>query len=148
MEAMEKLKGGQKFNEVATAYSEDKARQGVSVVHKSVCVRLAQLARSQPEYPGFNFWPGQGLNFGPPFFAMVSVDRDVTGTTELNFESGGADKLLKVEGRGGGLKTLFFSNSIIFNNVGRAIAPHPPPPPSLCNPCIKLLDLCKNSDTS
>lgn len=30
MEAMEKLKAGQKFNEVATAYSEDKARQGVS----------------------------------------------------------------------------------------------------------------------
>lgn len=29
MEAMEKLKAGQKFNEVATAYSEDKARQGV-----------------------------------------------------------------------------------------------------------------------
>ncbi|EDO36374.1 predicted protein, partial [Nematostella vectensis] len=28
MEAMEKLKAGQKFNEVATAYSEDKARQG------------------------------------------------------------------------------------------------------------------------
>lgn len=29
MEAMAKLKEGQKFNEVATAYSEDKARQGV-----------------------------------------------------------------------------------------------------------------------
>ena len=29
MEAMEKLKAGQKFNEVATAYSEDKARSGV-----------------------------------------------------------------------------------------------------------------------
>ncbi|XP_012281136.1 peptidyl-prolyl cis-trans isomerase NIMA-interacting 4 [Orussus abietinus] len=28
MEAMEKLKAGQKFNEVATAYSEDKARSG------------------------------------------------------------------------------------------------------------------------
>ncbi|XP_055902973.1 peptidyl-prolyl cis-trans isomerase NIMA-interacting 4 [Eupeodes corollae] len=28
MEAMEKLKAGQKFPEVATAYSEDKARQG------------------------------------------------------------------------------------------------------------------------
>lgn len=31
MEAMQKLKDGQKFNEVASAYSEDKARQGVSV---------------------------------------------------------------------------------------------------------------------
>ena len=30
MEAMEKLREGQKFNEVASAYSEDKARQGVS----------------------------------------------------------------------------------------------------------------------
>jgi len=30
MEAMEKLKEGQKFNEVASNYSEDKARQGVS----------------------------------------------------------------------------------------------------------------------
>ncbi|XP_058793546.1 peptidyl-prolyl cis-trans isomerase NIMA-interacting 4 [Phymastichus coffea] len=28
LEAMEKLKAGQKFNEVATAYSEDKARSG------------------------------------------------------------------------------------------------------------------------
>lgn len=30
MEAMEKLKEGQKFNEVASSFSEDKARQGVS----------------------------------------------------------------------------------------------------------------------
>ena len=30
MEALEKIKSGQKFNEVATQYSEDKARQGVS----------------------------------------------------------------------------------------------------------------------
>lgn len=30
LEAMEKLKAGVKFNEVATQYSEDKARQGVS----------------------------------------------------------------------------------------------------------------------
>ena len=30
MEALGKLKEGQKFNEVAAAYSEDKARQGVS----------------------------------------------------------------------------------------------------------------------
>ena len=29
MEALQKLKEGQKFSEVATAYSEDKARQGV-----------------------------------------------------------------------------------------------------------------------
>ena len=32
MEAMEKIKSGQKFNEVASQYSEDKARQGVSVL--------------------------------------------------------------------------------------------------------------------
>ena len=32
LEALEKIKGGQKFNEVAAAYSEDKARQGVSTV--------------------------------------------------------------------------------------------------------------------
>lgn len=31
LEAMEKLKGGVKFNEVAAAYSEDKARSGVSI---------------------------------------------------------------------------------------------------------------------
>ena len=30
MEALGKIKEGQKFSEVATAYSEDKARQGVS----------------------------------------------------------------------------------------------------------------------
>ena len=32
MEAMEKLKAGQKFNEVASQHSEDKARQGVSAL--------------------------------------------------------------------------------------------------------------------
>ena len=31
MEAMAKLKEGVRFNEVATQYSEDKARQGVSL---------------------------------------------------------------------------------------------------------------------
>lgn len=31
LEALEKLKGGMKFNEVAAQYSEDKARQGVSL---------------------------------------------------------------------------------------------------------------------
>ena len=30
MEAMQKLKEGQRFSEVASTYSEDKARQGVS----------------------------------------------------------------------------------------------------------------------
>ena len=32
MEAMAKIKDGQKFSEVASAYSEDKARQGVCPV--------------------------------------------------------------------------------------------------------------------
>ena len=34
MEALGKLKEGQKFSEVASTYSEDKARQGVSVLLK------------------------------------------------------------------------------------------------------------------
>ena len=33
MEAMDKLKEGQKFSDVATKYSEDKARHGVSKVN-------------------------------------------------------------------------------------------------------------------
>ena len=40
MEAMAKLKEGQKFNEVASSFSEDKARQGVSLVmelHQDSC---------------------------------------------------------------------------------------------------------------
>lgn len=37
MEAMQKLKDGQKFNEVAATYSEDKARQGVSSVCADHC---------------------------------------------------------------------------------------------------------------
>ena len=32
LEALEKLKAGQKFNEVAATYSEDKARSGVSLL--------------------------------------------------------------------------------------------------------------------
>jgi NIMA-interacting peptidyl-prolyl cis-trans isomerase 4 len=31
LEALEKLKAGMKFNEVAATYSEDKARSGVSI---------------------------------------------------------------------------------------------------------------------
>ena len=44
-----------------------------------MCARLAQLVRSdcQPEGPGFNPRPGQGLNFGQSSFATPSVDRDV-----------------------------------------------------------------------
>ena len=33
LEAIEKLKSGMKFNEVASQYSEDKARQGVIVIY-------------------------------------------------------------------------------------------------------------------
>lgn len=33
LEAMEKLKAGQKFNEVAATYSEDKARSGASFIY-------------------------------------------------------------------------------------------------------------------
>ena len=40
MEAMQKLKEGQRFSDVATAYSEDKARQGVSGI------QFAQFART------------------------------------------------------------------------------------------------------
>ena len=34
VEALEKLKAGMKFNEVAATYSEDKARSGVSITWK------------------------------------------------------------------------------------------------------------------
>ncbi|MEE6469730.1 hypothetical protein FKM82_008740 [Ascaphus truei] len=37
MEAMEKLKSGVRFSEVATQYSEDKARQGVRVLYCNLC---------------------------------------------------------------------------------------------------------------
>ena len=35
LEALEKIKSGQKFNEVAATYSEDKARSGVSNTRRS-----------------------------------------------------------------------------------------------------------------
>lgn len=42
---MQKLKEGQKFNEVASAYSEDKARQGVSEIHQvHVCTHSHTLS--------------------------------------------------------------------------------------------------------
>ena len=40
----------------------------------SVCARLTQVAKisdCEPEGPGFNPWPGQGLNFGRPPFTTV-----------------------------------------------------------------------------
>lgn len=45
MEAMAKLKDGQKFNEVASAYSEDKARQGVTRIQ--VVILCMQCSRSE-----------------------------------------------------------------------------------------------------
>lgn len=49
MEAMAKLKEGQKFNEVATAYGEDKARQGV-MIQPECPVQL-----NQSIFPGNHF---------------------------------------------------------------------------------------------
>ena len=43
MEAMQKLKDGQKFNEVAAAYSEDKARQGVSEWRRCSEIRICSV---------------------------------------------------------------------------------------------------------
>ena len=36
LEALERLKAGEKFSEVAAKYSEDKARQGVCVIYSHV----------------------------------------------------------------------------------------------------------------
>ena len=46
MEAMQKLKDGQRFNEVASAYSEDKARQGVSFPALQCCNRDTAYMRN------------------------------------------------------------------------------------------------------
>ena len=49
MEAMEKLQSGMKFNEVASQYSEDKARQGVSLlVIASPSTHLSAYPSTQP----------------------------------------------------------------------------------------------------
>lgn len=39
LEALEKLKAGMKFNEVAATYSEDKARSGVSNINKLLLLK-------------------------------------------------------------------------------------------------------------
>ncbi|XP_011311352.1 peptidyl-prolyl cis-trans isomerase NIMA-interacting 4 isoform X1 [Fopius arisanus] len=49
LEAMEKLKAGQKFNEVAASYSEDKARSGVRIVGRS---RVADPRSYGGTFPG------------------------------------------------------------------------------------------------
>ena len=38
---------------------------------------VGKISDYQPEGPGFNPWPGQGLNFGRPSYATPSVDRGV-----------------------------------------------------------------------
>ena len=38
---------------------------------------VGKISDCQPGGPGFNPWPGRGLNFGRPSFARPSVDRDV-----------------------------------------------------------------------
>lgn len=45
LEALEKLKAGQKFNEVAATYSEDKARSGVI----NTCSHLKFFKKTNPE---------------------------------------------------------------------------------------------------
>lgn len=43
LEALEKLKAGQKFNEVAATYSEDKARSGVTWIYRKNIVLINKL---------------------------------------------------------------------------------------------------------
>ena len=38
---------------------------------------VGKIPGCQPEGPGFNPWPGRGVNFWRPFFVTPSVDRDV-----------------------------------------------------------------------
>ena len=38
---------------------------------------VSKISDCQPGGPGFNPWPGRGLNFRRPSFATPSVDRDV-----------------------------------------------------------------------
>ena len=50
---------------------------------------VGKISDYQPEGPGFNPWPGRGLNFGRPSFATLSVDKDVKQLVKsLNILSG------------------------------------------------------------
>ena len=42
---------------------------------------VGKVSDYQPECPGFNPRPGQGLNFGQPSFTSPSVDRDIKPMT-------------------------------------------------------------------
>ena len=42
---------------------------------------VGKVSDYQPECPGFNPRPGQGLNFGQPSFTTPSVDRDIKPMT-------------------------------------------------------------------
>jgi hypothetical protein len=46
LEALERIKAGDKFNEVAAKYSEDKARQGVSNKHFEIREQVSSLNSS------------------------------------------------------------------------------------------------------
>lgn len=58
MEAMEKLREGQKFNEVASTYSEDKARQGVSMNQNNIMLKIGCVK-------GDLGWMSRGSMVGP-----------------------------------------------------------------------------------
>ncbi len=64
MEAMAKLKEGQKFNEVASAFSEDKARQGVSYLSIVRYIIIAVLLIILYTSPGRPRVDEQGLYGG------------------------------------------------------------------------------------
>lgn len=60
MEAMEKLKSGMRFSEVATQYSEDKARQGVRhcfvMVVDSRLISMSNKLHVQKKVIRMNYW--------------------------------------------------------------------------------------------
>ena len=78
MEAMEKLKAGQKFNEVAMAHSEDKARQGVN----ELLAQSSPLINTPSVVQGDLGWMSRGSMVGPfqeAAFALQpsTVDRPI-----------------------------------------------------------------------
>lgn len=105
MEAMEKLKAGVRFSEVASQYSEDKARQGVRLLLAERCpaaLRGLQLNPGGSFLQGDLGWMTRGSMVGPfqdAAFALPVSSMDKPVYTDPPVKTKFGYHIIMVEGK-------------------------------------------------
>jgi len=73
LEALERLKAGEKFSEVAAKYSEDKARQGVCVFLCSRAWKFSLGASTVNSCTSLDCWSRSIFTFTPDFILVIHL---------------------------------------------------------------------------